>query len=470
MRIQDLLNIDEELLKKGTFIVQGWVRQYRGQSDIVFMNINDGTNAEGLQVVCSLEENEKCFHKCKQTINSGCYLKIKGKIIDSPSSGQQYEMKLVDIIENNECDIKSYPINKSIKIQNLRQLVHYRAKTKVFGCIFRIRNTLMYGTHNFYQMKNMLHLDPNIITINECEGGAGVFTATELMDKQIKNIPTEKNGQINYKKDHFKRQTYLTVSSQLQLEALACGMGDCYTTNKSFRSEHSMTNKHVSEFTHLEIEMIDIENKDLMNIGKEYIQYIIKKVYENNYDDLKELNKFSCKGILDRFEELLKLKFEFKSYDECIELIKKETTIDVNYGDDLSTEMEHFLTDYFKGAVFVYDWPFAIKSFYMKIKDNDNTKQNIKLCENFDLLMPYGIGELIGGSMREHRYDFLRENMKEKNVSDNGLEWYIDLRKYGSVKHGGFGLGMDRFLMLLTGMTNIKDVIPFPVSYQNCNY
>lgn len=469
MRICDILKIQYPSIQQKVYIVNGWIRQVRKQSELMFMNINDGSNAEGLQIVCSSEENKELFEECKQ-INNGCYVKIEGVIVESPCSGQNVEMKPTNLIELQYCDLLDYPLKKNMKLQNLRQLAHYRAKTKTFGCIYRIRNTLSYETHNFFQQYDFLHLDPNIITTNECEGGAGVFTATEFMSKHIKDIPTDKHGNIEYTKDHFKQQTYLTVSSQLQLEALACGIGNCYTTNKSFRSEHSITNKHVSEFTHLEIEMIDIHNFELMDIGKNYIKYIIHKVFDKNYSDLVELNKFSSKGLLERFHQLKEMEFYYKSYDECIQTIQEHSNIVVQYGDDLSAEMETFLTRHFNGAVFVYNWPLKIKSFYMKIKTDNSKNDKEQLCENFDLLMPYGIGELIGGSMREHRLELLRHTMEQKGVQESGLEWYLDLRRYGSVPHGGFGLGMDRFLMLLTGMTNIKDVIPFPVSYQNCNY
>lgn len=459
MKIKHIYDIEKETIKKGVITICGWVNQTRNQTNIIFLNVNDGSDPNGLQIVCKAD-NKKIFTRC-QEIHNGCYIKVQGKIIESPAKGQIYELVLSNIDTIHTCDINSYPLKKNVKLRTFRQIPHFRAKSKAFGCIYRIRNTLMYETHKFLQEQDFLHLDPNIITTNECEGGAGVFTVTELLHKDGKQ-------NIDFTKDHFKKQTYLTVSSQLQLEALACGMGNCYTTNKSFRSEHSLTNKHVSEFTHLEIEMIDNTNKDLMDIGEKYIKHIIRKVYSKNRDDICTLDKFVSKGLLDKYEEFLSLTFTRISYDRAIETIKKYSDIKVTYGDDLSSEMEEFLTVFYCGAVFVYDWPFEIKSFYMRLKNKSD--KNIVLCENFDLLMPYGIGELIGGSMREHNYDILLENMKEKNVSLEGMEWYTDLRKYGTVPHGGFGLGMDRLLMLITGIQNIKDVIPFPVYYTNCSY
>lgn len=470
MKINDILTTEYiETFKKGVIRIHGWVRQYRGQADIVFMNLNDGSCPEGIQIVFNKSKDEVLFEESKK-INVGCYVKLTGNVIDSPAKGQKYEITPMCIEECNECNPTEYPLSKNMKLPTLRQYAHYRAKTKTFGAVFRIRNTIMFETHKFFQENGFLHLDPNVITTNECEGGAGVFTVTEMMDKHINSVPKNEKGMIEYGKDHFKKQTYLTVSSQLQLEALACGMGHCYTTNKSFRSEHSLTNKHASEFTHLEIEMVDVRNDDLMMIGAKYIHHIIKAVYASNIRDLKELNKFACKGLLDRYEKMLALPFIYQSYDQCIETIKNHSKIKVEYGEDLSSEMEDFLTKHHNGGVFVYNWPHAIKSFYMKMKTDDVEEDKTQLCENFDLLMPFGVGEMIGGSMREHRLELIQKSMKEKGVSEEGLEWYLDLRRFGSVPHGGFGLGLDRLIMMLTGMTNIRDVVPFPVSFQNCAY
>lgn len=469
MRISQILNhVEPEILKKGTLIVNGWIRQFRKQTDICFMNVNDGSCPEGIQIVCDRSKNEELFESLGK-FNVGCYIKCKGSLIDSPAKGQKFEVVLSEVNEYGSCPPKQYPLAKNVKLPTLRKIPYLRCRTKTFGSVYRIRNTVMFETHNFWQNSGFLHLDPNVITANECEGGAGVFTVSEMMDKDVAKIPVvEKTTQIDYSHDHFRKQAFLTVSSQLQLEGMACGMGNCYTTNKSFRSEHSLTNKHMSEFTHLEIEMIDCENNDLMDVGEAYIRHIIKSVYTKNYSDLVELNKFVSKGLLSRFEELMKLTFHKVSYDDCIKAIQTHSDIKCEYGEDLSSEMEEFLTTHFNGAVFVYNWPLSIKSFYMKHKTENAENDNVPLCENFDLLMPYGVGELIGGSMREHREELLIQTMEQKGVPQEGLEWYIDLRKYGTVPHGGFGLGVDRLIMLATGMTNIKDVVPYPVYYQSC--
>ena len=475
MRIASILeHPDISTLTQGRLSIQGWIQQFRKQSDICFFQVSDGSHAKGLQVICDRSNAPSLFDQL-DTVNVGCYVQCEGNLVDSPAKGQSYELQLLSLPYSTSCDISSYPLKKSLKLPQLRQMAHMRAKTKAFGCIYRIRNTCMFHSHEFFQKKGFLHIDPNIITVNECEGGAGAFQVTELLSHgdRVRDIPTDKKGNVRYAKDHFKKKAYLTVSSQLQLEAIACGMGHCYTTNKSFRAEHSMTNKHVSEFTHLEIEMTNISNDDLMDIGSQYIKSLIHTVYHKHKTDLEELNKFIAKGILDTYRELMELTFHKVSYDDCIRAIQEHSSIECTYGEDLSSEMEHFITDHYKGAVFVYDWPLSIKSFYMRKKRVGDARSSMihdTLCENFDLLMPYGVGELIGGSMREERLDLLEETMENKDVSADTLQWYLDLRRFGTVPHGGFGLGLDRLIALLTGMKNIKDVIPFPVHYQNCDY
>lgn len=466
---EEIKNIIEN---KEIIILKGWINTFRKQTPICFFTINDGSTSSNIQVLFDYSintDNKELLDKIEK-LNNGCYIKFSGIVVISPAKGQKYEIQLKDIFDIGECDAFIYPIKKNNKLENLREYAHLRCRTKTLSSVMRIRNTILFETHNFFQFNNFLNLDPNIITTNECEGGAGVFTVTELMDKNIKDIPS-KNNIIQYKKDHFKKQAFLTVSSQLQLEAMACSMGNVYTLNKSFRSEHSLTKKHVSEFTHLEIEMIDINNHELMDIGAEYIKYIIDKVFEKNKEDIQQISNFSSKGLEDKYNNDFKnLNFIKVSYNDCIDLLQKEkqnisSEFNINYGDDLSSEAEDYLTKYYKSAVFVYNWPYEIKSFYMKQNNDAN-----KTCSNFDLLMPFGIGELIGGSMREENYDLLKSGMESKNVNINGLEWYLDLRKYGTVKHGGFGLGIDRLIMMLTGMKSIKDVIPFPVYYQNLNF
>jgi asparaginyl-tRNA synthetase len=309
-----------------------------------------------------------------------------------------------------------------------------------------------------------MQLDPNIITLNEAEGGCGAFQLTERDISDI-NLLEKKNNLYDWSKDHFTKPVYLTVSSQLQLEAISCALGAVYTMNKSFRSEHSNTTKHVSEFTHLEIENTFIDLDELLEISEKYIKFVGNYILNHCIADLENLDSFVSKGVLNKIKKLLDNDFIRIEYINAIKLINDNTKIKIVYGDDLNSEAENFITEYYNDTpVFVVNWPLSIKSFYMKQNEDNIT------CSNFDLLMPYKIGELIGGSMREDNLDKLVSVMKNKNVSQKPLNFYLDLRKFGTVPHGGFGLGFDRLCQFFCAIENIRDVIPFPNAYQSCNY
>jgi len=469
MAIKDLfLNYESKLNTPIT--VCGWITNVRKQTDHVFLSITDGSTADPLQIVVMKDE-----HSDTKSYSNGCAVKCTGTLILSPAKGQLVEVttKHGDILIEGTV-AEDYPIMKTnVGFDYLRSIAHLRARTKTFSSIYRIRHRMMMATHEFYDKEGFLLLDPNIITTSECEGGAGVFQVTE---KDI-SVPAElkcvdKTNAYDWSKDHFGKPVYLTVSSQLQLEALAMSMGKVYTTNKSFRSEHSTTHKHVSEFTHLEIEQCFGNLEDLMNIAERFVKFVMKSVLEHSRKDLVILEnsaKFNDgldKNLLDRYSSITNCDFVKIRYADAIELMNQQPKnlgkLPV-YGEDVSSEHEKYLTDHFGCPVFLTHWPIAIKSFYMKQLD-DGT------CESFDLLMPYRVGELIGASQRETSYDKLVAMMDLKGVKREPLKFYTDLRKYGSCPHGGFGLGCDRLLMLLTGVHNIKDVIPFPVSYQNCMY
>ena len=453
--------------------INGWVRTVRSASNILgFCLINDGSNVNGMQMVLTTDfiEEDKINYFYKN-VNTGTYLKCTGKAILSPANGQKYELQLIDY-EIKGLVAEDYPLCKSkMNLDTLRSYIHLRGRTNTFGSIFRLRSSLMKILHDFYHEKGFLHLDPNIITVNECEGGAGVFQLTENNISNPRELKLMEN-KINYDwtSDHFNNPVYLTVSSQLQLEAMACSMGNVYTMNKSFRSEHSSTSKHVSEFTHLEIEMININLDDLMNISEEMIKYSIEKIFEKNYEDIENLDKFVSKDIINKLNNLKNCEYKRLKYADIFNIINKDIEEDkklkinkLNYGDDLGSEHENYITTKYGCPVFVTHWPAKIKSFYMKQCDDET-------CESFDLLMPYGIGELIGASIREDNYEKIVNMMKIKNIDSKNLEFYLDLRRYGSCPHGGFGLGFDRLLMLISGIQSIKDVIPFPVYYKNCKF
>ena len=435
--------------------VSGWVLTMRCQKDFSFIKLIDG-----LQLVI---DNNKI--QC-DNITTGVSIKVIGNIVESPSKGQQYELHVEELQVLGYADPEIYPLSKGkLPLTYLRSYPHLRCRTITYRSIFRIKSSITFATHLFFKENNYLHLDPNILTVNECEGGAGVFQVTEKDITDLTKLEKIKDTNLyDWSTDHFEKPVYLTVSSQLQLEALCCSLGAVYTTNKSFRSEHSSTNKHLSEFTHLEIENCFINLKDLMDIGEKYIKFIGNYLLENNIDDLKSLDGFVSKGIIEKINAIINSMFIRLDYKDAIEIINKSENIKIAYGEDLSSECENHLTEYFNNnPVFVTNWPISIKSFYMKQNEDGIT------CSNFDLIMPHKVGELIGGSMREENLDKLLNMMKIKGVDPKPLEFYLDLRKFGTVPHGGFGLGLDRLCMLFTGMESIKDVVPYPVYYKNCS-
>lgn len=451
--------------------VFGWVLTKRTQKNVTFINLNDGTTSKGLQLI--IENNDDV-----KDISIGTSLKSHGTLVKSPSDKQPYELqvKLLNILgKSNNYD---YPLAKMrMPLDYLRKIPHLRTRTSSFGSIFRIKSAISNATNNFFMEKGFLHINPNIITTNECEGGAGVFQLTEHDISDYSKLPNIKEtSKHDWSKDFFDQKAFLTVSSQLELEALACSLGSVYTTNKSFRSEHSVTNKHLAEFEHLEIEDVFITLEDLMQLGEDYIKYVGNYILINCMDDVINLDKFVSKGLLERIKTIVNYKFVRITYKEAIKVLTsaKNLTQKVIYGEDLCSEFENYLTEYYKGPVFVTHWVSKLKSFYMKQNEDSQCDEETgmcymypQLCDNFDLLMPYKVGELIGGSMREDNLETLERMMKEKGVNPEPLQFYLDLRRFGTVPHGGFGLGLDRMCMLFTGMENIKDVVAFPVFYKN---
>lgn len=453
MKIKEI-SLNYESLLDTEIKVCGWILTIRTQKDHTFIKLNDGSNSNGIQLVTDTQ-----FEELKK-VNIGTSLSVIGTLIKSPANGQLFEIKIISVNVFSYTNLEDYPLSKcKLPLEYLRNYQHLRTRVSSLGSVFRIKSEISHATHQFFKNQGYLHINPNIITVNECEGGAGVFQLTE-------HDITKINKTHDWTQDHFGKPAYLTVSSQLQLETLACSLGSVYTTNKSFRSEHSTTNKHLSEFEHLEIEDVFIDINELMQISENYIKYIGKYLLDNCIDDINNLGKFVSKGLKERIETIISTKFHRIKYDEAINILVNAKTLSkpVIHGDDLCSEFENYLTSYFKGPVFVSHWPLAIKSFYMK-RCSDN-----KTCENFDLLMPFKVGELIGGSMREDNLENMLEIMKQKNINPEPLQFYLDLRKYGSVPHGGFGLGLDRLCMLFTGLENIKDVVAFPVFYKNCNF
>lgn len=481
------------------WVVQGWVRDFRSQIDNAFISVYDGSTSETFQIVCS-RDNTSNFDSLENL--RGATIKALGNVIKSPAKGQIIEM-VCNVIEPIGLiqDKNSIILAKTVQLETLRGYQHLRSRFRSYGWIYKIRSTLLKHIHNFFHSNRFYNLDPNIITTSDCEGAGEVFTITTLetneLVKRAENMYSKKiinNGDNNndidninknplmsdsnvYEQDFFRKHAFLTVSSQLQLEALVRGLSRVYTLNPSFRAEKSKTKRHLGCFTHLEWEIAFIDINQLMDFSESLIKFVIKQTITECSKEYEELNKFLSKGIIDKLTNVILNPFERITYDKAIELIethkeqilklyqKEITSSDIPvWGNDLGSYCEKYICDHiYKKPVFVYNYPIELKSFYMKANPDNKT------CQAVDLLCPQ-LGELIGSSIREDSYEKLVQRMDSKSMDKSKLQWYLDLRK-NSVQTGGAGLGFDRlvnFCCLIDG--NIRDVVPFPVSYEECEY
>ena len=453
--------------------INGWINNSRIQSNIVFISITDGGCQKCLQIVINLdrEENDsgkdwKDSEKDKkqsmklQQITKGVSIKAYGILIKSPAKGQLYElqMNLDDLEILGEVNAKEYPFaKKRHTLEHVRKFPHLRVRTNTISMVSRIRNTCSFATHQFFQEKGFINVQTPIITSNDCEGAGEAFVISNSKDS---------NGNST---SFFNKLCYLTVSGQLQAESYALGLSKVYTFGPTFRAEKSNTSRHLSEFWMVEPEICFISFEELMQLSEDYIKFCLEKVFDKNADDLDFINKFVSKGHKDKLHSILTTKFKRISYTEAVDILindynkkKPEYSEIKEWGEDLNSEQEKYLTSKF-GTTVVYNYPKKIKSFYMKSNDDDE----LQTVQAMDILVP-DIGELIGGSMREDDYDKLSLNMDERGINKDSLSWYLDLRKYGTAPHGGFGLGFERLIMLITGISNIRDSIPYPRYPKNC--
>ncbi len=446
----------------------GWVRTCRLQTAIAFLEIYDGSSAKTLQCIT---EDPQLIATLKP-ISTGAAIKLYGTLVKSPAAQQLYELhiKRIDHI-GPIAEPMSYILSaKKLSLDTLRENQHIRVKTRTFNSIFRIRAGLSKATHDFFHTKGFHHLNPNIITTSDCEGAGEVFTITNLFKQKMADYV--KDGAYDFSKDFFEKQAFLTVSSQLQLELLCSGLGKVWTSNKSFRAEHSCSNRHLAEFEHIEWEFAWVDLDDLMNLSEEYTKFCFNYVLEKHGDDLAELDKYVSKGLLEKLRGFIAKPYARISYDDAIALIVKHaedikktfklTTLPT-WGEDLGSQCEKYICTQLIGApTFVYNYPKELKSFYMKQNADGKT---VQAC---DLLIP-GLGELIGSSVREENYDKLLEVMKSRGMNCDVLSWYTDIRKNGAFPHAGAGLGFDRLVSVCCLMEgNIRDAVPFPVSYKEC--
>jgi len=444
-----------------TVEINAWVRSNRAQKLFGFLMVNDGTFFESTQVV--YEESLENF-KDVQKFRAGMAVSVVGKVVLTPQAKQPFELKAEKIELLGDCP-EDYPIQpKRHTREFLREVAHLRPRTNLFSAVFRVRSITAYAIHKFFQERNFVYVHAPIITGNDAEGAGETFKVTTL---DLENVPFTEDKKVDYSKDFFGKPTNLTVSGQLEAECFALAFRDVYTFGPTFRAENSNTYKHAAEFWMIEPEIAFADLEDDMNLAEDMVKFIVSYVLENAKEEMAFFDQFVEPGLIERLMKLVNSKFHRCTYTEAIEILKKapkKFENKVEWGMDLASEHERYLTDeHFQAPVFITNYPKDIKAFYMRLNDDQKT---VAAC---DLLVP-GVGELIGGSQREERLEILEQRMKELGIPTDELYWYLDLRKYGGVKHAGFGLGFERMLMYLTGVENIRDVIPFPRTPKNCEF
>ncbi len=436
-------------------MIKGWVRNNRAQKEFGFIDLNDGTSFESIQVVYEDQKLENFKEASKYNVGSA--ITVIGQLVLTPSMKQPFEVKATQIILEGD-SAEDYPIQpKRHSREFLRENAHFRPRTNLFSAVFRVRSVVSFAIHKFFQERNFVYLHAPIITASDAEGAGEMFQVTTL------GIEKPEDG---HKNDFFGKKANLSVSGQLQAEAYALAFKNVYTFGPTFRAEKSNTSRHASEFWMIEPEIAFSDLSDDMQLAEDMVKYIIKDLFEQCPSEMQFFNQFVEKGIIDKLKNVLNSKFKRITHKEATDILIQNNdlfTIKAEVGQDLATEHEKFLTKHFNGPVFVIDWPKDIKAFYMRLNDDHKT------VAAMDLLVP-GAGELIGGSQREERLDFLEKRMAEMHVHDEDLWWYKELRKYGGNKHAGFGLGLERMIMYVTGVDNIRDVIPFPRTPKNCDF
>jgi asparaginyl-tRNA synthetase len=451
-------------------IVEGWVRTFRNNQ---FISINDGSTIQNLQAVVELNSMEESLLK---RITTGACLSVEGELIASLGKGQAVEVKVKTLTILGDCDAEAFPLQLKNRpsLEYLREIAHLRARTNTFGAVMRVRHAMAFAIHEFFNDRGFFYIHTPVITGSDAEGAGAMFRVTTL---DANNPPRDEQGHINHKEDFFGKETNLTVSGQLEGETYALALSEIYTFGPTFRAENSNTTRHLAEFWMIEPEMAFYDIHDNMQLATDLLQYLVKYALDNCKEDLEFLNKRAQEeeatkpqdqrselSLLDRLKFVTENDFQKLSYTEAIDILKNSNPnkkkkfqyLIEDWGVDLQSEHERFLVEkHFKKPVILYNYPKGIKAFYMRQNEDDKT------VAAMDVLFP-GIGEIIGGSQREERYDRLLKRVNELNLPEKDLWWYLELRKFGSAPHSGFGLGFERLILFVTGMTNIRDVIPFP--------
>ena len=458
MTIREIYKNSEQFLNKEVKL-GGWIRSIRGSKHFGFLVLHDGTFFKPIQVV--YEEKLANFQEISK-MNVGAAVIVEGILVHTPQAKQPFEIQATSVTLEG-ASAPDYPLQKKRhSLEYLRTISHLRPRTNTFQAVFRIRSMAAYAIHQFFQERGFVYVHTPLITASDCEGAGEMFQVTTL---DLNNIPKDKEEKVDFTQDFFGKPTNLTVSGQLNAETFAQAFRNTYTFGPTFRAENSNTARHAAEFWMIEPEMAFADLKDDMEVAEAMLKYVISYVMENAPEEMDFLNQFVDKGLKDRLNHVLNAEFGHVTYTEAVEILEKhndEFEYKVSWGTDLQTEHERYLTEeVFKRPVFVTDYPKEIKAFYMKLN------QDGKTVAAMDCLVP-GIGEIIGGSQREDDYDLLRKRMEEVGLDEENYQFYLDLRKYGSTHHSGFGLGFERCVMYLTGISNIRDAIPFPRTVNNC--
>lgn len=445
-----------------TVNVRGWVRTRRGSKQVNFIALNDGSTINNIQVVVDIEKFGEDFLK---PITTGACISVNGQLVQSQGQGQSAEIQALEIQIYGIADPTTYPLQKKgHTLEFLREIAHLRPRTNTFGAIFRIRHHMSYAIHKYFNDNGFFYLHTPIITASDAEGAGSMFQVTTL---DLNKVPRNEEGKVDYTEDFFGRSTNLTVSGQLEGELGAMSLGAIYTFGPTFRAENSNTPRHLAEFWMIEPEVAFYEIEDNMNLAEDFLKYLIRYALENCKDDLEFLNQMYDKELLDRLNLVINNDFVRLSYTEGVKILeesKQKFEFPVYWGADLQSEHERYLVEkHFKRPVIMTDYPKEIKSFYMKQNEDGKTVRGM------DVLFPK-IGEIIGGSQREEDMTKLVTRMKELNMTEDMLDWYLDTRRFGTAPHAGFGLGFERLILFITGMANIRDVIPFPRTPNNAEF
>ena len=458
--IIDVKKLYEKLddYKGKKIVLQGWIRNHRKQKEFGFIDFNDGTFFKSVQIV--YDDKLESFDTI-QSLHIGSAIEVEGMVVESPAKGQEFEVQMKSYKLLGECP-EDYPIQpKRHSREFLREQAYLRPRTNLFNAVFRVRSVAAYAIHKYFQENGYVYFHAPLITASDCEGAGEMFQVTTLDLDRVAKL-----GKVDYSKDFFGRQAALTVSGQLQAETFALAYKKTYTFGPTFRAENSNTKTHANEFWMIEPEIAFCDLNGDMDIMEEMLKYVVKYVLDNCKEEMQFFDSFVEKGLIEKLTKLISSEFVRVTHEEVISILKKADVkweFEPEYGEDIAKEHEKYITEYFGGPVFIKDWPKDIKAFYMKQNPDGKTVAAV------DLEVP-GAGELMGGSQREEDYDKLVSRMDELKMDKDSLEWYLNLRKFGGCYHSGFGMGFERLLIYLTGVENIRDVIPYPRTPGNCEF